>query len=325
MALKIRIEIGDVREHGCDVLILKYAQRRYGADKVVARALNLRGVSEDDMSPRPGRYHVIDSSGAVSAKHVMFVGVDPLSVFGYRQIRVFARQALEYLASFDPSIAHVAFTMHGPGYGLDEREAFESLIAGILDTSTAYDISRHLVGIDIVEWDLGRAGRLSEYLSDLRIDLAPSSETAFPNKSSDAQERLREVGYSSDAKPHVFVAMPFSDSKSDHYHYGIQGAVHRAGFLCERADLTTFTGDVLGWVKDRISGATMVIADLSGANPNVYLEVGYAWGRNIPTILLTDDVSDLKFDIQGQRCLAYSNIRELEKKLAAELVHLRSH
>ena len=49
-----------------------------------------------------------------------------------------------------------------------------------------------------------------------------------------------------------------------------------AGYLCERAYMSSFTGDVLSWVKERIDSAVLLVADLSGANPNVYLEVGYA-------------------------------------------------
>ena len=74
------------------------------------------------------------------------------------------------------------------------------------------------------------------------------------------------------------------------------------------------------WVKRRISSAKLVVADLTMANPNVYLEVGYAWGIGRPTILLIrDDVKDLKFDVRGQRCLVYKGIKHLEETLAREL------
>ena len=66
-----------------------------------------------------------------------------------------------------------------------------------------------------------------------------------------------------------------------------------AGFLCERADLSAFTGDVMDWVRNRIKTAKLVIADLTEANPNVYLEVGYAWGCEVPTVLLTKDTTIL--------------------------------
>ena len=109
----------------------------------------------------------------------------------------------------------------------------------------------------------------------------------------------------------------------DVFHYGIQGAVNSAGLLCERADLSTFTGDVMDWVKRRISSATLVIADLSSANPNVYLEVGYAWGCRVPTVLLARDATDLKFDVKSQRCVLYKSIKSLEDALSRELQGLQ--
>jgi hypothetical protein len=136
-------------------------------------------------------------------------------------------------------------------------------------------------------------------------------------------ERLRAAGYASDAKSHVFVVMPFKNEMDDTYHYGIQGAVRAAGFLCERADLSTFAGDVIQWVQHRIRTSSLVIADLTEANPNVYLEVGYAWGRGVPVVLLVQSTDHLKFDVRGQRCLVYNSIRELEESLRTEFQNLR--
>ena len=53
-----------------------------------------------------------------------------------------------------------------------------------------------------------------------------------------------------------------------------------------------------------------------------YLEVGYAWGRDIPVVLVVPDTADLKFDVRGQRCLVYKNIRGLEQSLEVELSKL---
>ena len=131
-----------------------------------------------------------------------------------------------------------------------------------------------------------------------------------------AKETLRTAGYASASKPKVFVAMPFADEMTDVFHYGIQGAVNAAGYLAERADLSTFTGDVMDWVRARISGARLVVADLTSANPNVYLEVGYAWGKGVPTVLLSKSQDGLKFDVRGHRCILYSSIKDLEAKLS---------
>lgn len=136
------------------------------------------------------------------------------------------------------------------------------------------------------------------------------------NISEKASENLRSVGYSSNAKPNVFVAMPFEEKMEDIYHYGINGAVKKAGILCERADHSYFTGDIMEWIKDRIEKSSLVIADLTTSNANVYLEVGYAWGHNKDTILLVQNIDELKFDVKGQKCLEYRNIKDLEEKLS---------
>jgi nucleoside 2-deoxyribosyltransferase len=73
------------------------------------------------------------------------------------------------------------------------------------------------------------------------------------------------------------------------------------------------------YVRTRIETASVVIAELSDANPNVYLEVGYAWGKGRPTILLVKDEKALQFDVRGQRCLVYERIKDLEDMLAQEL------
>jgi hypothetical protein len=73
------------------------------------------------------------------------------------------------------------------------------------------------------------------------------------------------------------------------------------------------------WVRSRIRTASLVVADLTDSNPNVYLEVGYAWGVGIPTVLLVRGIDHVKFDVRGQRCLIYKKIKDLEESLTKEL------
>jgi hypothetical protein len=251
----------------------------------------------------------------------LFVGVKRLREFGYTEIREFARKVLVSLASEAPNVRHLALTIHGPGYGLDEIEAFESELAGIVEAVTSGDFPGALESITFIERNSGRAHRLSAALKKLLPDgvLPVDGRGSMAVLEDQAQNTLRTAGYSSAAKPHVFVAMPFAEEMDDVFHYGIQGAVNAAGLLCERADLSTFTGDVIDWVKRRISSATLVVADLSSANPNVYLEVGYAWGCRVPTVLLARDANDLKFDVKSQRCVLYKSIKSLEEALRREL------
>ncbi len=234
-------------------------------------------------------------------------------MFGYEAIREFSKRALTSLAIAKPAASHIVFTLHGAGYGLDEAEAFRAELAGILDAIDSGDCSNVIELVTIVERNSGRAQRLQTILSAAKAAIA--GHTIVPAH----LQRLRSAGAPSVAKPHIFVAMPFAPEFDDYFHYGIQQAVNAAGYLCERADLAAFTGDVIAWVKERIDSARLLIADLSTGNPNVYLEVGYAWGKGIPTVLLAREAADLRFDVKGQRCLLYDSIRKLEASLTSEL------
>lgn len=322
--IEVRVDEADALKFPVDVLALKYAQRSYGVDAAACQAL-LRVHDTVDM-PEVGSTVMYGGKPALQASQVLFVGVPPLQEFSYVEIREFGRLAIEAIAAGAPSAKTAALTLHGPGFGLDESEAFESELAGVIEALSSGHVPAQLSVLTFVERVARRAARLDAILSSLlpnrRIQV--EGRATLGSLGADAQSRLRSAGYSSAAKPHVFVAMPFASEMDDVFHYGIQGATNAAGLLCERADLSSFTGDVMEWVKARISSAKLVVADLSTANPNVYLEVGYAWGRGVPTVLLARDSQELKFDVRAQRCIVYRSIKHLEESLSRELKALRS-
>jgi hypothetical protein len=65
-------------------------------------------------------------------------------------------------------------------------------------------------------------------------------------------------------------------------------------------------------------------AGLTGGNPSVCLEVGYASGKGRPTILLAHREAELFFDVQGHKCLRYRGIRDLELTLSLEIAALKA-
>jgi len=325
--IKIEINIENVLTVETEVLVLKYADALFGADREVVKKIVTNYKDIEELLPEKGKHILLDSFGLLGANKVLFIGVGDLYNFRYKEIRDFARRSLDILATEAPLLKNIALTIHGVGYGLDETESFESEIAGLIDSIKNGHFPHNLEKISVIEINSDRASRLKSILKRL----LPKGEIVFDDKGiltdidDKSSEIFREVGYTSNGKANIFVAMPFDDSMDDIYHYGIQGAVNKAGFLCERADLSSFTGDVMEWVKKRINQATFLLADLTNANPNVYLEVGYAWGINKATILLVQNVDDLKFDIKGQRCIVYNKISELEEKLCQELKKLKSN
>lgn len=325
----IELKCGDALAQPADVLVLKHAQGRFGVDDAVDAILEAEGRRLH--LPRPSDYRIEESTSSIAASRILMLGVPPLPDFGYKEIRTFARQALAVLADQLPETRTVVLTLHGSGYGLDEVEAFESEIAGLADAIRIGDCPTELERISIVELQPGRVKRLTVKLDVLLpertiTDPIPglfgaiaATLTESPPQSKAASETLRTAGIEADSKPRVFVAMPFKDEMDDIYHYGIVSATNAAGYLCERADMSSFTGDILEWVKARIRSASLVIADLTEANPNVYLEVGYAWGCGIPTVLVVRSGDPLKFDVRSQRCLVYKKIKHLEDLLTTEL------
>jgi hypothetical protein len=325
--VEISIVQADALAVPADVLILKYAQALYGVDaQVVSRLDGSRGqVFAPVPLPPVGSANLVDSRGLLGAKDVLFVGVVPLGQFGYAEIREFARHSLKALGEKVPDAAHVAMTLHGVGFGLDETEAFRSQLAGMIEAWQSGECPSGLRRVSIVDHDERRADRLRRQLEEiLPKGLEALSGHSKARSTAVLQtDALRTAGAGSRGKAHVFVAMPFAKEFDDRFHYGIHKAIQAAGYLCERADMSSFTGDILAWVKERIDSAALLVADLSGGNPNVYLEVGYAWGKGLPTILVASAQEDLLFDVRGQRCLIYNNsIRVLEEQLERELQSL---
>jgi hypothetical protein len=327
--IQLEVVHGDALEYSADVLALKFAQHLFGVDRKVVDRLERNGVQVESRLPPVGTALLLNSEHAIAATEVLFMGVMPLGRFDYRTIREFAHSVLATLGKERPSLQHLAMTLHGVGFGLDEAEAFRAEVAGVLDAVAAGQPPAGLIRVSIVERDTQAASRMATLLNTILptsivSDNHSGRDTAQPSLGA-ARVNLGTVGHDSHQKPHVFVAMPFADEYADRFHYGIQGAANAAGYLCERADLASFTGDVIAWVKDRIGSAALVIADLTAANPNVYLEVGYAWGRGVNTVLVVAQGDDLKFDVRTQRCLIFRSIRHLEELLTEELKALKAN
>lgn len=346
-AVEFTIVVDDIRAFSADVVVLKHAQGFLGADKAVAHELYLAGIGNEKLACRPEEYRFVDSRGGIQAGHVLYVGMPPISQIDYQQIKEFAARSLLILQSEAPQARHVALTIHGPGFWLDEVESFLAEFQGCLESLQMGAMPAALERITIVERNGKRVERLrqalDEYLAGAdyaervetgwayRLIPAPAGEVrrghAPPAPAPPVPKGFGTVELTASAhrtKPHAFVAMPFKKEMDDVFYYGIQGPVRSAGYLCERVDQEAFTGDILDRVKQKIESAAVVIADLTGSNPNVYLEVGYAWGMGRPTVLVAASEKELQFDVRGQRCLTYERIRDLEEALTRELTELQA-
>src|SRR5665811_779695 len=102
-------------------------------------------------------------------------------------------------------------------------------------------------------------------------------------------------------KPFIFVLMPFDEKYNDAYKFGIKGAAEDVGAYAERVDEQIFTEGILDRIFNQISKADVIVADMTGRNPNVFYEVGYAHALGKIVLLLTQNTNDIPFDLKHRQ------------------------
>lgn len=120
--------------------------------------------------------------------------------------------------------------------------------------------------------------------------------------------------------PFVFVLMPFSNEFRDTYEFGIKLACKSARVTCQRVDEQDFDETILQRIFSEIKRADAIIADMSGRNPNVFYEVGFAHALQKRVILITKCADDIPFDLTQHAHIVYEgDLRVLQEQLAKKL------
>ena len=123
-------------------------------------------------------------------------------------------------------------------------------------------------------------------------------------------------------KSKVFVIMPFSDDFFESYE--MLKEHFQDDFEFSHAGDEDNQQNILADIISPIYAADVILADLTGLNPNVMYELGLAHSFNKKTIIITrDDLGKLPFDLKQYRAKDYSThfkkffdlIEYLEKNL----------
>ena len=118
----------------------------------------------------------------------------------------------------------------------------------------------------------------------------------------------------------AFVLMPFNSAFDDLYRFGIKEPAEQLGILAERVDEQIYTESILERIYRQIDVADIIIADMTGRNPNVFYGVGYAHAKSKLCILLTENVSDIPFDLKHRRHVIHgASIHKLRELIMDEL------
>ncbi|MBZ0284626.1 MAG: toll/interleukin-1 receptor domain-containing protein [Anaerolineae bacterium] len=334
-SVTISIQHGDIVECEADVLAFKFARGLHGADRIIAGVLEIKsGIDLQQLSAPPGEYRFVETNGGIPAPQVLYIGTVNIFRLDYQGIRLFAERVLTTLAEVAPNTRHLAMTVHGPGFGLDEGEALRSQLDGFLDAIVKMQYPKLLERITIVEFDQARANRLLEIATQYAADIASASplddesgyRLTLPSPSMQPAEPapIVESPPKEVVKPHAFIAIPPTPDLEDIFYYGIQSPVHARGLLCERIDQTALTEDLFDGLNQRIQSASVVVADLTGADPHVYLQLGLALGKNRPVVLLAKQGQTINFELRGNQPRFYQRIKDVESVLTEALDQLKS-
>ncbi len=105
-----------------------------------------------------------------------------------------------------------------------------------------------------------------------------------------------------------FIVMQFTEEYNALYTDVIKPTCEEFGYKVVRGDDFYHSGLIIEDITKSIRECSLVIADVTPNNPNVFYEVGFAHGIGKTTILLSDRKRDkLPFDISGFRTLFYDN------------------
>jgi nucleoside 2-deoxyribosyltransferase len=103
----------------------------------------------------------------------------------------------------------------------------------------------------------------------------------------------------------AFVLMPFDAELQAVYSGFIAEVLADTGFVVFRADDLLNQRNILNDVVESIATSDLIVADLTGSNPNVYYELGIAHALDKPTILIAQDLDEVPFDLQSYRVISY--------------------
>lgn len=126
-----------------------------------------------------------------------------------------------------------------------------------------------------------------------------------------ADENLTGEGRGSVMKK-CFVVSPIGDAGTDIrknadqlYQHIIKPVCEKCGFAAQRVDEFNTSNSITQEILDALNDYDLVIADLTGHNPNVFFEIGYRTKSQKPIIHLKRKDETIPFDVSSIRTFEY--------------------
>lgn len=165
---------------------------------------------------------------------------------------------------------------------------------------------------------------IAEYLAarHVRSEVAQTPTLVDPDVDEEFVAAPASSSTSTEDSPYIFILMPFGKSWSNEVRDSIfracrSVAAKRAGLTWQRADDIAEPGRITDQIIASIRRADAIVADISGNNPNVMFELGFAHALGKPVVVLNQSIPDAPFDIKDWRQIEYAppSLAEAEEDL----------
>ena len=113
-----------------------------------------------------------------------------------------------------------------------------------------------------------------------------------------------------DDKPihlNIFMLMPFKEELTRIYEKFIKKPLENMGYIIKRSDNFFKSSPIIDDILESIENADIIIADLTGNNPNVFYELGRAHEKNKVVIQICQKGQKIPFDLGYIRTIIYDN------------------
>jgi hypothetical protein len=195
---------------------------------------------------------------------------------------------------------------HYRGENLPEEGSF------LINTATeTFKIPADRVGefLNVFIEDLEAAELIEDVSGKKRVlDITHTPSESSGVSAIKTEDHLKKVskGVSVAAGDSCFVIMPFADPIGGYYELIYEPAIKKTGLTPVRADTDIFgTGKIIDQIWAGLKRAKVLVAELTGRNPNVLYELGLAHALHKPVVLISSNEDDVPFDVRHVRVIYY--------------------
>lgn len=248
-----------------------------------------------DLLRSANQYGLVEGSGEKATVELKKIGTDIVAPSSPRQRQQALASAFENVDLFKQVAGHYA------GKTIPEDEYFANTLSR--DFEVARDRLEHFISVFTQNLQYLKAFAASPSGEPILKSFAAEDTEEQPR-----QEPSQPATTGSRAREFLdtcFVLMPFGGWNDRYYDEIYRPAIKEAGFEPVRADDLFHTGAVMEQIWEQVGKAKVLLAELTGKNPNVFYELGLSHARGKPVIFITGCLDDVPFDLRHLRVITY--------------------